>query len=254
MPSRLEELQRRFVSAVTTGDASLAAAVRGGGALSPEDAVAVYRRAYPARLTEALGEVYPRVWRVLGDRAFFAACAAFIAKEPSRSHNLADYGRGFPGHLDRWDAALDAPFLGDLARLELAFHDLFHAPQHEGLDPAVLARDAATDARFLFGPATALVSSSHRVHSLWSRDLADDSPVEPESWRGKESVFMYKREGIVHSLVLDAAQAAVLSGLRDGAPLERAIAAAEGADADAVASLFHRISDSRAVVEVSRAS
>lgn len=250
MPSALEALQRRFTAAVVEGDPALAASVKGGGRLTPEGAVAVYRRGYGARLTEALGDTYKRVWRVLGDDDFFKASEAFIPTERSRTGNLADYGRGFPAFLEAWPGSAHAPFLGDLARLEWTFKELFHAEQHAGLAPEELAASAKPEAVFVFGAATALLCLRHRVHPIWTRELDDDSPLEPESWRGREDLFLYKKDQRVYSRPLSAPEAAALGALRAGHPLERALSGAEGLDAEAVSALFRDLADSGAVTEL----
>lgn len=250
MPSALEALQRRFVAAVVEGDGAFAAEVLGGGRLAAEDAVAVYRRGYPARLSEALGETYKRVWRVLGDDDWFAACAAFIPTERSVSGNLSDYGGGFPQFLESWSGAAHAPFLGDLARLEWTFKELFHAPRHEGLEPAELARSAGPRTRFLFGAATALLTLGHRVHAIWTRELEDETPLDPGSWRGSEDLFLFKKDGRVFSRPLTPPETAALTGLRAGRTLEEALSGAEGLEADAVSALFKDLAESRAVTEL----
>lgn len=250
MPSALEALQRRFTAAILEGDGALAAGVSGGGKLTPEAAVAVYRRGHTARLTEALGETYERVWRVLGDDGFFAACAAFIPTERSTSWNLSDYGRTFPEFLESRAELAHAPFLGDLARLEWAFKELFHAQPHAGLPPQELAAAAGPGARLVFGAATALLSLRHRVHAVWTRELEDDSPLDPESWRGREDLFLHKKDGRVWSRALTPPEAAALAGLRAGRALEEALAGAEGLDEEAVSALFRDLAESGAVVEV----
>ncbi len=250
MPSGLEALQRRFVAAIVEGDEALAAEVAGGGRLTPSGAVGVYRRSYPARMTEALGETFERVWRVLGDDDFFATCAAYVPTKRSSSYNLSDYGRDFPEFLETRPELAHAPFLGDLARLEWAFKELFHSKNNDGLAAAELARAATPHARFVFGAATALLSSGHRVHAIWTRDLDDDSALEPETWRGREDLFLYKKDGRVYSRVLTPPEAAALSALRAGRPLEAALGAAVGLEPDAVSALFKDLADSGAVVEI----
>lgn len=250
MPSALEALQRRFVAAVTRGDASLAAGVSGGGRLTPEGAVEVYRRAYPARMTEALGETYERVWRVLGDDDFFSTCAAFVPTEPSTSGDLSDYGRSFPEFIESRPDLSHAPFLGDLARLEWTFKELFHAKDNEGLPPAELARTAAPGSMLVFGAATAQLSLRHKVHAVWIRDLEDDSELEPGSWRGREDLFLYKKDGRVFTRPLTPPEAAALAALRAGRPLDDALAGAKGLEPDAVSALFRDLAESGAVIEV----
>ncbi len=254
MPSALETLQRRFVAAVIEGDGAFASSVTGGGKLTAERAVGVYRRAYPARLTEALGETYVRVWRVLGDDDFFAACAAYIPTCRSTSGNLSDYGRTFPEFLESRPEAAHAPFLGDLARLEWTFKELFHLKPHEGLSAEELARTASPRAIFSFGAATAVLSLRYRVHAVWTRDLSDDAPLDPESWSGREDLFLYKKDGRVFSRPLTPPEAAALTSMRGGLPLDEALSGAEGLDADAVSALFRDLAESGAVVEVREAA
>jgi hypothetical protein len=250
MRSGLEALQRRFVAAIVEGDDAFSREVTGGGKLTPAGAVGVYRRGYPARLTEALGETFERVWRVLGDDDFFAVCAAYVPTRRSSSYNLSDYGRDFPEFLEKRRELEHAPFLGDLARLEWAFKELFHATPHAGLPSEELARLATPSAVFRFGDATALLTLGHRVHAVWTRDLEDDAPLEPDDWRGREDLFLYKKDGRVYSRVLTPPESAALAALRAGRALEDALAGAEGLDADAVSALFRDLAESRSVVEV----
>jgi hypothetical protein len=73
---------------------------------------------------------------------------AFIARSPSStSYNLSDYGASFPDFVEgqafnSLNLSSDAPFLGDLARYEWEFKNLFHEKPHAGLDRGVLAAKA----------------------------------------------------------------------------------------------------------------
>lgn len=253
MPSPLERLQRGFTaSAFGELDADFVAAVRGGGKLAPAAAVGVYREGYPARLSEALGETFEACWRALGDEDFLDACRTFARRVPSRSHNLSDYGEGFPEFLLERHGA-HAPFIGDLGRLEWAYKNLFHAAPHAGLTPAALAGSADGGSVLVFGSARALLSFSHRVRGLWLRDRADDTPLTPADWSGPESVLLYKNGGSrVFSRALSGPEAAALSGLIAGRPLAEALAAAEGLDEAAATALFAFLSESGLVAEVRR--
>ena len=248
----LEVLQRRFVRSVTfLADPELVASVTGGGTLTSAEAVNVYRGGYPARLTEALGETFEGCWRVLGDEDFFAAAKDFIARTPSLSHNLSDYGEGFPEFLESRPDAESAPFIGDLARYEWTFKELFHVRPHAGLDPAVLAAKARPDAVLRFGGAMRLLSLRHRVYAIWRRDRSDDTPLESSEWTGTERLILYKKEGnAIFSRGLTAPEHAALTALSAGRPLSEALAAAEGLDAAGAQELFAFVSESGIVAEV----
>jgi hypothetical protein len=250
--SPLERLQRRFVRSATFAvDPELVAGVAGGGKLSAAEAVDVYRGGYPARLTEALGETYEACWRVLGDEDYFAAARAVIARTPSLTYNLSDYGETFPDFLESRPDAAQAPFLGDLARFEWAFKDLFHAKAHEGLTAAELAAAAGPGSVLRFGGAVRLLSLRHRVHGIWKRDRADDAPLEPPDWTGAERLVLYKRgSNATYTRELTGPEHAALSSLASGRPLEEALAGAEGLDADDARALFAFVAESGVVAEV----
>ncbi len=250
--SPLERLQRRFVRSVAfMADPELVAAVTGGGELTSAEAVEVYRGGYPARLTEALGETYETCWRVLGDEAFFAAARGFIARFPSRTYNLSDYGAEFPDFLESLPVAREAPYLGDLARYAWAFKGLFHAKPHAGLDPAVLAAKARPDAVLRFGSAVRLLALRHRVYGIFRRDNDDDTPIEEEAWKGAQRLILYKKEGNpIYVRELTVPEHAALSALAAGRPLADALAGAEGLDAAGAQELFGFISASGLVSRV----
>lgn len=252
--SPLEALQRRFVRSITfVDDPALAAGVSGGGKLSAAEALAVYRAGYPARLTEALGETFETCWRVLGDEQFFAVAKDYIARTPSLSHNLSDYGATFPDFLESpafGRFGISAPYLGDLARFEWSFKELFHEAPRAGLEPQGLAAAARPDSVLTLGPRR-LLALRHRVYGLWKRDRADDTPVADREWTGPERVLLYKKGGNdVFVRVLSAAEHSALAALSAGRPLEAALAAAEGLDAAGAQELFAFLAGERLVAEV----
>jgi hypothetical protein len=250
LPS-LKELQRRFVSSAY-GDIAPAfvASVAGGGRLSARDAVDVYRKGYPARLSEALGETFEACWRVLGDRDFLEACEEYARSVPSTSHNLSDYGRSFPGFLKK-SFGREAPFIEDLAVLEWEYKELFHQAPHDPLPAAVLAGSVKDDSVLVFGPAIRFMKFGHAVHRIWKRDRRDDSPIEKREWAHEEWVLLYKGGGAaVGSSALAAPEASVLSSLMKGARLNKALSKAKGMNEDRTKRLFSFLADAGVITEV----
>jgi hypothetical protein len=238
--SPLEALQKRFVGAIIDSS-DFAAAVTGGGKLSAEEAVAVYRGGYPVRLIGALGETFEACWRVLGDDDFFAVCRAFIARNPSTSHNLSDYGTTFPDFLDA------PPFLGDLARFEWTFKELFHARPHMGLSAAELAKAVKPDSKLILGGAHRFLSLRHSVYGIWKRDRSDDTPLKDSDWEGAQRLVLYKNGGNeIFVTELSEAEFTVLQNLRLG--LAQALAG--GIDEAATKKLFAFLATSGLVAEV----
>jgi len=256
--SPLERLQRGFVRSVTfAADPAFVAAVAGGGRLSAAEAVDVYRSGYPVRLTELLGETYEACWRVLGDEDFFAVARAYIARTPSRSHNLSDYGASFPEFLEASAASLlpdsEIPFLADLARLEWAYKELFHARAHEGLEPAALAAAAGPGSVLRLGAAVALLALGHSVHGIWRRDRADDAPLKASDWGGAQRLLLYKRgANPIFVRELSAPEHAALSALAARRPLGEALESS-GLDEEGARELFAFVADARLVAALEEA-
>lgn len=250
MASPLEILQRQFTaSSIGEADPEFVDRVQGGGKLSAADAVAVYRGGYPARLSEALGETFEACWRVLGDEDFFEACKKYCRSVPSTSHNLSDYGFSFPTFLlNRFQA--QAPFIGDLARLEWAYKDLFHARPHTPLTAEQLSVAVKPNSVLLFGHAVQSLSFSFSVVDIWRRDRSDATPLNRSGWEGPQSALLYKSGGTqVFSRVLAAPEASVINSLLNGIPLDSTLASSS-LDESAARNLFAFISQAGLIVEV----
>src|SRR5690349_9859437 len=92
-------------------------------ALSGLERLAIYNRAYYARLLDCLRESYPVLFHALGEDAFGAFALDYLQKYPSRSYTLSDLGANFPHYL-RESRPPDDPspswpdFVIDLATLE----------------------------------------------------------------------------------------------------------------------------------------
>ena len=62
-----------------------------------------------------------------------------IRATPPTSPLLFEYGRDFPGFIERYEYAQPMPWLADIARLERAWLDAYHAADRETLTSEALA-------------------------------------------------------------------------------------------------------------------
>lgn len=217
---KLSDMQKIFSDVIRGADAhGLSSKIVPGGALSADEAVAVYQEGYRARLTEALGECYEAVWRVLGDDDFFAVCDAFIPGHISQSYNLSSYGDEFPDFLAA--ERPQYPFLKDLALFEKEFRAAFHAPEAPvdlagalGADPAVLLLEMA--------PSFRRFSFPYSILSIW--ELKDqDSDGTDLDWNIPESFYIARRNFQLFCHRLSDAENRVLEALAGGVPLGAAL-------------------------------
>lgn len=99
----------------------------------------VYRNNVTVSLIEALAATFPATERITGE-AFFRAMARFHVREtPPVSPLLFEYGRDFPGFIARYEYAQSMPWLADVARIERAWLDAYHAADAPALPPSALS-------------------------------------------------------------------------------------------------------------------
>lgn len=173
----LRELQLGFAAAVLDGaEGNFDRHVQAAG-LSGARRLQVYRNNALLSLTGALEAVYPVARRVVGEGFFRYAAAQYIARHPSHSGDLHEFGEYFPLFLQSFAPAADLIYLPDVARLEWAYHRVFHAARHRPLDVAALARVPAErrgELRFQLHPAARLLESAFPIPRIWRVNQDDD--------------------------------------------------------------------------------
>ena len=136
----------------------------------------IYRGNVLANRRGTLRATYPVVCRLVGDAFFDEAAARYAGHAPSRSGDLHEYGDAFANFLEGYAHARSLPYLADVARLEWACHECYHAADAGAFDFAALARVPAerhAGLRFLLHPSTRLLRSSHPVAAIMEANQPD---------------------------------------------------------------------------------
>jgi len=174
-------------------------------------------------LIGALEARYPVVRRRTGDDFFRGMAGAYVAAEKPRSPILIDYGATFADFVAGFPPAAEIAYLADVARLENAWVEAYHAAEADplGLDAlAAIAPEALATLRF-----------AHPAASIWAASQGDSAPRPPEIWAA-EAALVTRPDADVFVRVLppggDAFAAALFSGASLGEAAERF--AADGFD------------------------
>ncbi len=198
--SRLRELQLGFAAAVLDGDANdFARHIRAAG-LTGARRLQVYRNNSRLSLTGALEAVYPIVRRLVGEGFFRYAADRYIARHPSRSGDLHEFGEFFAVFLEAFAPTAPLVYLPDVARLEWAYHQVFHAASHPPLDLAKLAQipaDRQGELHFRLHPAARLLESAFPILRIWQvnqADYAGDPTVDLDD--GGIKLLVIRRESL----------------------------------------------------------
>ncbi|SDH17025.1 Putative DNA-binding domain-containing protein [Bradyrhizobium sp. Rc2d] len=137
---------------------------------------AVYRNNVTVSLIDALAAIYPAVQRITGPDFFRAMARFHIRSSPPTSPLLFEYGREFADFIARYAYAQTMPWLADVARIERAWLDAYHARDAAPLSPAGLAAVASerlADLVFIPHPALRIVRSSFSAVTVFAANRED---------------------------------------------------------------------------------
>ena len=183
---------------------------------------AVYRNNVAVSLTEAMETGFPCLFRLLGAENFRPLARMFVDRALPASPLMMHYGAGFDAFLAGIPALDRYPYLPDVARLELALRDSYHAADSTPMDPAALARDDLEAVCLRFAPSVRLVRSDWPLHAIWAHAMADgpQPPATPQHVLITRPAF----DPVPHPLTPaeGAFVAALMAGATLGAALEQA--------------------------------
>src|SRR5262249_964538 len=146
---------------------------------------AIYQRNLLSNLRDALRAAYPVVRRLVGDAFFNEAADRFARAHPSTSGDLHRYGESFPDFIAAYAPACSLEYLPEVACLEWAVAQAFHAADAREFDFTALAaipESERSGIRITLQPAARLIESDHPVAAIWEANQAqrDGTPVRTE--------------------------------------------------------------------------
>lgn len=185
----------------------------------------VYRNNVAVSLGRALATRFPVIARLVGD-AFFAALARrFTRAHPPHTPVLHEWGAEFPAFLETFAPLAAYPYLGDVARIELARGAAFHAADAPPIAPETLATAAPERLVLGLAPSVHLLALHHPAVSIWDRHQPGGEAralgTGPET-----ALILRDRAFEVPVRAISPADAALIAALGRGEPLARAAARA----------------------------
>ncbi|HWA41954.1 MAG TPA: DNA-binding domain-containing protein [Hypericibacter adhaerens] len=227
----LDERQRQFAMAILDPDMPVPPGLVGPDGAPSAKRFAVYRNNVVAGLVEALRAAFPALRRIVGDEFFSAMARIYAAQEPPRSPIMLAYGAGFADFVGAFAPAQGLPYLRDVARLERAWAEAYHAPEARPIDPAALGRvrpDRLPCIRFVLHPSLRIVRSPFPVLTLWQTNIGDGMPSAVDIAGGGEDILVIRAAAEVELRALPAGAARFIQALATGAPVADATALALG--------------------------
>ena len=183
----------------------------------------VYRNNVTVSLTKALEIGFPIIRRLVGDDFFAAMARVYLRAHPPASRMMMHYGADMPAFLAAFPPVNHLPYLPDVARLELAIRQSYHAADSTPLPADALAQimpDAFLASRLTLAPALRVIQSHWPIHAIWHANTNADAPkpqMRPESL----AIFRPEFDPVV--TLLPAHAAGFLAALMQGQTVEAAM-------------------------------
>lgn len=229
----LADVQAEFAAALLDPDAGAPASITGPDGRPAPRRFAVYRNNVIAGLVSALASSCPAVRRIVGEEFFRAMARRYVLAEPPRSPVLMDYGASFADFIAAFEPASALPYLPDVARIERAWREAYHAEEATPLAADVIAAIPAeklADTSFRLHPSLRIVRSIYPALRIW-RMNATDEPVAPVDLSVAEDTLIVRPEAEVEVRLMPSGGAVFVSALAGGEPLGAAAEAAIRSDA-----------------------
>jgi hypothetical protein len=242
-PAQLADLQRllrRLIAApegVAKGLASeqsldaggLSAIVNGDERLSPVERLDIYANMHFYRLLDILREDFPATLDVLGDDAFHNLITGYLLEYPPTEPSVQHCGRYLAGYLRGHPLASTKPWLVDLASLERAHLDVFHAADASPLDGVTMKKIAPERwprLKLRLVPAAKVLALDWNVTKVLDAIAAKQNCHRPE--RGKFFVLVFRFGFDVSRRVLDHDETRALTAAANGVTFARICKLAAG--------------------------
>lgn len=227
--------QAGFVAAVLNPDLPVPAGLVGPSGRPAGRRFDVYRNTVAGGLTRALETGFPAVRRLVGEAFFAAMAGVFLRAHPPRDRVLMLYGADFPAFLAAFPPVAHLGYLPDVARLEQAIRESYHAADHRPATLAGLTPEAVLARSLRLAPSVRLIRSAWPVQAIWAANTAGG----PAPVAGPQEVLVLRRQFDPVPHLLGPGGGAMVAALLAGQTVGDAIGAGgEALDAGAVLGLL----------------
>jgi len=163
---------------------------------APDEAAqrfAVYRNNVTVSLIDALALRFPVIERLVGTDFFRAMAREFAQTHRPRSPVIIDWGESFPDFLAAFPPLVAYPYMADVARIEVARGQAYHAADADSVPFADLAAGAGDPATLYLTlhPAVQVLRLGHPAVSIWAANQPGGPPLAPGT-EGPEIALIWR--------------------------------------------------------------
>jgi hypothetical protein len=187
---------------------------------------AVYRNNVVVGLIDALKEAYPAIVKIVGDEFFKAMAAAYVVTSPPPSPIMLDYGVGFSEFVEAFEPAKSLPYLTDVARIERAWTESYHARESRPFDIAdltALSPEQFGSLTFVVHPSLRIIRSKLPALSIWKMNTEGGTPEAIDVDSGGQDTMIVRPDAEVEVRLMPPGGAVFLQQLLLGKTVTEAL-------------------------------
>ncbi|HVN27936.1 MAG TPA: DNA-binding domain-containing protein [Candidatus Binataceae bacterium] len=226
--SRLENLLYRLITApsgVAEGLANeqslrpggLASVIVGDDRLSAEERVDIYANMYFYRILDVLKEDFPATLATLGEERFHNLATGYLIEYPPSHFSISYAGQHLADFIRAHPIREDFPLLADLAQMERALIDVFHAADATPLDAEAMRAippEEWPSIRMRLHPAHQIIELEFDVAPMINAVEESGTTVPPP--RDHNRMLVWRKRNTVFYRAIDELERDALNALADG--------------------------------------
>ena len=192
--------------------------VLGDERLGALERIDIYANAYFHRLLDCLNEEFPATLAVMGPDNFAALGRDYLVQYPPSQPSIVHAGRYLATFLRNHRLARQWPFIAELARLERAILDVFHARDVPALGVEALRKIPSQqwpELKLRTHPAVEIVQGEWRVADVLS--VVESGHDWSEPGHQSAAVIVWRQDAQVHYRDLQEVEARALALVSEGA-------------------------------------
>jgi len=211
--------------------------IAGNARLSPVQQLEIYREQFWLRHTSALVEDFPGLSGILGQEEWEKLAEQYLTEVTPDSYDLRDLGARLPEVIERASWLSHQALCLDMARLELAYIEVFDARDTPPLAPerlATIPEETFAEARLLIAPSVRLLAVRYPVGNLRRKLRAQGNDPVTIPDETPQQLVVYRLERQLWDMPVSKVAFTFLAGLASGKTLGAAAElAASGPEAEA---------------------
>ncbi|MFN7222476.1 MAG: DUF2063 domain-containing protein [Paracoccaceae bacterium] len=218
-------------------DAALKGAVLPPGvtATAPDETArrfAVYRNNVAVSLSEALAQRFPVIRRLVGHDFFAAMARVYAEAHRPASPVLLEWGETFPAFLASFPPLADYHYMADVARIEVARGQAFHAADAVSAGPDSFLGANPSSLHLVLHPSVHVLRLRHPGVTIWARNQPGEAPQAMTLAGAEIALILRDRAFNVPVAAISEGDAVMIDHIRLGASLTTAAELALWSDPD----------------------